>query len=539
MAKRFGFTRVRIGSTYDTSIHGQRIAAGHQDAATCNDCHGSHRILPSRDGGSMVNREHIPETCGQCHFTILGQYNQSIHGQNFAAGSPNAPVCNSCHRDHRVLPISSDLFKLSVIEECGHCHQDLLKSYRMSYHGKVTQLGGTTTARCYSCHGHHDILPVNDPKSRVARGNLVHTCAQCHSGSNEKFTKYFPHGNYLDRKRYPIIFYPWLIMTTLLVSTLTFFTIHTILWFLRLFIPRVLAWRKAGAHGAIAMHGGTQRYVQRFSLYNRLTHAVVATSFLGLTLTGLPLKYSYMGWAHKVFDFLGGFEVAGFLHRMFAAMTLVYVIMHAIHLARLYRKRRDEGRGIPKLNEILGPHSMVLNLADIKQFLAHIRYFLFLGPKPKFDRWTYYEKFDYWGELWGVVIIGSTGFMLWFPLLVAKFLPGWIFNVATVIHSIEALLAAAVIFTVHFFNAHFRPDKFPMDNVIFTGTVPEPEFAEERPLEYARLKNEGKFEELITDPPSRRQLLWARILGLSALALGVGLIVCVIFAEIHQHFLMR
>jgi cytochrome b subunit of formate dehydrogenase len=161
----------------------------------------------------------------------------------------------------------------------------------------------------------------------------------------------------------------------------------------------------------------------------------------------------------------------------------------------------------------------------------------FLGLRPSFDRWTYWEKFDYWGEFWGIAVIGTTGFMLWFPLLVAQLFPGWVFNVATVIHSIEALLAAGVIFTVHFFNSHFRPGKFPMDDVIFTGKVAEHEFMVERPLEYERLKAEGRLDEVLTEAPDRWHLLVNRLVGLTALGIGVVLILCIIGAEIQQHFL--
>ena len=372
MARRFNFTRRHIGAEYDQSIHARMISAGHADAATCNDCHGSHNILPSRETLSSVNRANIPKTCGKCHWVVLQQYKESIHGQNFAKGSAQAPVCNNCHRDHQVQPTSSDYSKLAVVSECGNCHQDLLRSYRMSYHGKITQLGGTATARCSDCHGHyHLVFAVNDSRSWVSKGNVVATCRRCHAGANENFAKYYPHADYLDRARFPIIFYAWLAMITLLAGTLSFFTLHTILWFIRSVSDHVRNGRRAGVHADV----GSTRYVQRFSLYNRLTHGLVIISFLGLTLTGFPLKYSYTSWAHSIFHLLGGFRVAGFLHRVFAVMSLAYVIMHLVYLKRIWKQRRKQ----PFFRMMFGPNSMVLNWNDLKQFFQHVRWSLFWG----------------------------------------------------------------------------------------------------------------------------------------------------------------
>ena len=138
------------------------------------------------------------------------------------------------------------------------------------------------------------------------------------------------------------------------------------------------------------------------------------------------------------------------------------------------------------------------------------------GRGPVFDRWTYWEKFDYWAPFWGVTIIGLSGLMLWFPDVTASFLPGWVFNVATIFHGEEALLAALFLFTVHFFNNHFRPDKFPLDVVMFTGSVPLEEFKHEHTVEYNRLVETGELSKYLVDEPSRPMALGSKILGFSA-----------------------
>jgi cytochrome b subunit of formate dehydrogenase len=156
------------------------------------------------------------------------------------------------------------------------------------------------------------------------------------------------------------------------------------------------------------------------------------------------------------------------------------------------------------------------------------KWFFGMGPRPKFDRWTYWEKFDYWAPFWGVTIIGATGVMLWVPNVTAAFLPGWAFNVATIFHGEEALLAALFLFTVHFFNNHFRPDKFPLDVVMFTGSMRLEEFKHEHTVEYNRLVESGELEKYLVDAPSVPMTRGAKILGFTLIAFGLLLLVFVL-----------
>jgi cytochrome b subunit of formate dehydrogenase len=169
-------------------------------------------------------------------------------------------------------------------------------------------------------------------------------------------------------------------------------------------------------------------------------------------------------------------------------------------------------------------------MRDWRDFSAMVKWFAFRGPKPSFERWTYWEKFDFLAVFWGMFAIGGSGLMLWFPEFFARLLPGWVFNVATIIHSDEALLATGFIFTVHFFNTHFRPEKFPMDTVIFNGRVSHEEMLEERGDQYRRYVDEGRLEDFVDERPKR--LLWEfsyRIFGLVAVALGLGLALLMVF----------
>jgi cytochrome b subunit of formate dehydrogenase len=258
------------------------------------------------------------------------------------------------------------------------------------------------------------------------------------------------------------------------------------------------------------------RYYFRFNLFHRILHGMVMVSFLGLAVTGLPLKYAQTGWGLWLSHLLGGPFTAGYLHRFFAIITFTYFTLHLGYIARLVLK------GQPGI--FWGSGSMVPQPRDILQIVQHMRYFLGLGPRPRFGRFAYWEKFDYFAVFWGVAIIGASGLLLWFPTFFAQVLPGWIFNVAILVHSDEALLAVGFIFTIHFFNGHLRPEKFPMDPVIFTGRVEEEEFRRDHPEEYDRLKAQGRLEARRADPPP----LWLRnfslVVGLSALAVGLVLV---------------
>ena len=169
------------------------------------------------------------------------------------------------------------------------------------------------------------------------------------------------------------------------------------------------------------------------------------------------------------------------------------------------------------------------NGQDIKDFVATIKWFVGKGPKPEYGRWTYWEKFDYLAVFWGVAVIGFSGLVLWFPEYFTKVFPGWLINVAHIIHSDEALLAVGFIFTIHFFNTHLRPEAFPMDTVIFTGVVPFEHFKEDRPREYKHLKETGRLKKVLTKREGKQPYEnWIKFFGFCFVAFGlimVGLIV--------------
>lgn len=520
-------------ATYLASAHARSIdASGLIWAANCVDCHDAHAVRPSSDPLSTVHRSNVPETCGSCHLGVNEEFSESIHGMLLTRGDENAPVCTDCHAAHAISQASSPAFMLDVINECGRCHDSpdatgdrigtWYRSYRGSYHGQATKLGSIRAARCSDCHGAHGILPADDPRSMVHKDNLIATCGQtgCHPGANSNFVKFDPHANYRDAKNYPILFAVWLYFIIMMSTVFGFFGVHCVLWFIR-------ARRELRKHPNHAQRGNGKTAIRRFSTLDRINHALVAITFFGLTATGIPLVFAHQNWAVVMMDMFGGVHVAGLWHRIFAVMLIINFVLHFIGLGMAFRRRT-----VPWHQWLFGPNSLVPRWKDIKDAGGMIRWFFRGGKHPRFDRWTYWEKFDYWAEVGGSVIIGGSGLLLWFPVLASKLFPGWIFNVAMVVHGYEALLAIGFIFTIHFFNAHLRPGIFPVDEVIFTGTLSEEELELHRPEEYDRLVREGRLESLRVPAPDRRHRPLILAVALSAIAVGLLLLALIIIGGI-------
>jgi cytochrome b subunit of formate dehydrogenase len=515
--------QTHIVENYVESIHGKGLLeSGLVVTATCVDCHTAHGEKPARDPTSSVNPANVAATCSKCHRGIFELFSASIHSPTVSHSHETLPTCSDCHSAHTIARTDQEKFRLSILGTCGRCHRDLAESYFETYHGKVSKLGYLKTAKCFDCHGAHDILPPSDPRSHLSKQHIVATCSRCHPGANANFTGYLPHATHRDPKRYPALFFAFWGMTALLVGTFAVAGLHTLLW-----LPRSLRYRKELAALREQHEGG--RHVRRFPAYYRNLHVMVIVSFLGLALTGMTLKFSHTGWAWALSRAFGGFESAGFIHRVCAVITFSYF---ALHLGDLIRRQRVSGLSWPKF--IAGEGGMLPGKRDLDEFIQSLKWFLKRGPRPNYGRWTYWEKFDYFAVFWGVAIIGVTGLLLWFPVLFTRFLPGWVLNVATIIHSDEALLAVGFIFTVHFFNTHFRPEKFPMDTVIFTGTLPLEEFRKDRPREYAELVKRGGLEQRMEPAPDPRSVRAWKIFGTVALTLGTVLILLIILTAIFR-----
>ncbi len=488
--------------------------------ATCYNCHQAHYVYPPGTPVWKDWRMNLPRTCGACHVKEFHDYSKSIHGREvLEKHNPKAAICADCHTSHDIANPVLTSTKLIITKNCGSCHKEQLATYLATYHGQVSSLGYAYTAKCFDCHGSHLIQRVSDPRSTVYPANRLKTCQKCHANASAGFITFEPHGNAHDFKRYPLLWLAAKFMSLLLIGVFAFFWTHSALWFYRSYKER----KARGERMEFYLYrapDANQPYFQRFALIWRIAHLLVLLATMTLVLTGMTLLYSDSAWAPVVVRWFGGPQVMAIVHRVCATIFISVFLGHVIYMSIKLHRRGRRFRWF-------GPDSLVVRWQDFYDIYAMFKWFFGLGPQPKFDRWTYWEKFDYWAVFWGIFIIGGSGALLWSKEFVMHYLPGWVLNVALIVHGDEALLAAVFLFTVHFFNNHFRPDKFPLDTAMFTGAISLEEFKREHRTEYDRLVATGQLESRRVPAPSPGMALGSRILGFTLLAFGLILLTLV------------
>ncbi|MBC34618.1 MAG: cytochrome C [Bacteroidetes bacterium] len=484
----------------------------------CVMCHedADNEDFPHADG--LVKLQKV--NCGVCHDDYQELFDMGVHGMPTKTDLPR-PDCKSCHGGHMILNSSNEqakTHKVNIPNLCAECHGDLVDTYKDTYHGKAYALGHENAPNCLDCHGSHNVYKAENPESMVGDNHRLETCKQCHPKANEAFTNYMTHATHHD---HAALNFTYWFMTILLLSVFVFFGIHTLLW-----LPKSLKRRKKINHEVTP---GPKKYYRRFNKRQRFTHLLIIISFLLLALTGMTLKFAHMPWANWIaHNILGSVETSNLIHRIAAVVTFGYFFFHLLTLFQLRAKVKKNWKEF-----LFGNNSLWFGKHDWYEMVASVKWFLGKGPRPQYRRWTYWEKFDYLAVFWGVAIIGLSGLILWFPEFFTTFLPGWVINVAQIVHSDEALLATGFIFTIHFFNTHLRPEAFPMDTVIFTGHVPVDEYLEDRPGEHEILKEEGRLEKVIVEKEFKKWWLVAiKIFGYTALAIGVIIIGLIVYSII-------
>ena len=472
--------------SYKQSVHGRAVASGNEKAADCSSCHGNHNIYPARDARSSVNHWKVPETCAQCHKEIARQFNESVHGEAVKAGDRDAPVCTDCHGEHLIMNPSNPASPLNAAniseETCGRCHSDpqlalrnnlplnRVPSYAESYHGLAVEGGKLTAANCASCHGVHDILPSSDPRSTVNAANLPKTCGQCHKGAAEARYAIGPvHVQTNAGPNHPVV--KWIRWTywVLIPFTLGFMLLHNLLDLLAKMIRR----RPRQEASEVAM---------RMNLGFRIAHWGVMASFPTLVLTGFALKYPESWWARPLTMWESNAGLRGGLHRTAAIVLIAATLYHFIHLATRKRDRTFLSAMIPTIK-------------DATDILHVFRYNLGITKEePKFAKFNYAEKMEYWAFLWGTGVMGLTGFLLWFNNLTLRYFPKWVADAATAVHWYEALLATFSILIWHFYLVIFDPAVYPMDTAWVNGKVPAEHYRQTRPGYYRELGRAGLLE---------------------------------------------
>jgi cytochrome b subunit of formate dehydrogenase len=416
------------------------------------------------------------------------------------------------------FPLSSTSGEVRIRARLADAHSGL-KFYKertcIECHPK--QARGLHTVRdginCRQCHGPEPI-PANNHYYSLMNPIRRHAyvCSRCHEGANDLYAKYVIHeppvGAPETRESFSSLYYTSLAMFLLLIGTIAFFSSHSFLvGFRELFVKKENHAKRIGS-----------KYIKRFSALQRTFHLVLMLTFLIQASTGFSRMFIITPWGERLSNFFGGLETAYLIHQIFGVVMMTGFGLHVIYLVMKIDWNNPA-------KSIFGPDSILPNLQDAQHLWRRALWSFGLGPPPKLDRWAYWEKFDYWAVFWGIPLLGVTGVMLMFPLLTTRVLPGWVLNIAALLHRAEAILAISYIFIVHFFIGHLRPFTFPMSEAMFSGSVPMEEAIEEKPIWVGRLKKERRIESAAARPPA----LWYRVLyyvfGFTALSCGIYLLI--------------
>ncbi len=234
--------------------------------------------------------------------------------------------------------------------------------------------------------------------------------------------------------------------------------------------------------------------------------------------TGLARMYIETGWGEGLASIFGGYERSLVIHKYAGILLIIGFLLHLVYLVFKVNWRKFPGA-------LFEPDSLVPQLQDIKQFFKHVSWFLGIGKAPRFDRWGYWEKFDYWAVFWGIPILGGTGLILAYPLASSDIMPGWFLNVAFWIHRIEAMLAMVHVFIIHFFVAHLRRHNFPMDRAMFEGSSRLDALLEEKPAWIERLERTGELDHVLVAEARPARRLFYYVFGYVALLFGTFLLI--------------
>ena len=469
--------------SYRESVHAQAVSRGNPNAAVCTDCHRAHDILPASDSRSPIFKFNVPETCGKCHGDIRAVFDQSVHGQAAARGVSQAPVCTDCHGIHSIMRPDSAGSTLRT-NTCAKCHEGVrlteefgvasarVQSYKNSYHGLARRLGSSVAADCASCHGTHNILPSSDPKSMIAQVNLAQTCGQCHPGAGENFTRGKVHLNTPASMDTGSVGVRWV---RLLYLPLIFLTVGGMA------LHNALVWRRKAA----SKLRRERRTIVRLTFNQRAQHWVLLTSFAVLVVSGFALVYPgawyyYLG--------LGAEATRRWVHRIAALSMMAVGIYHVFYVAAA-----REGR--------FWVRDMLPKWKDATDLWQNLFYYAGVGKsKPKIGRFGYAEKAEYWAVVWGTLIMGLTGLLIWFKVGAFGFLPRWWVDIAIAIHFYEAVLATLAIVVWHFYHVAFDPEVYPVNFAFYDGKVSEEAYKEEHELAYERLREEAARAEAPAEP---------------------------------------
>jgi len=483
---------VKFVKSFDQSVHGAALQAGEAGAANCVDCHGAHEMNRAMSPDARMNKQHVAETCVKCHDDVGRQFGDSAHALALAKGNADSATCTDCHGEHDILARKDPASRVHAThvaqQVCANCHDSLqltqkygiashtFQTFSDSYHGLAVRGGSVEVVNCASCHNSHAIKSQNDPTSSIHKNNLAQTCGQCHPGANSRFTvgkvHVSPEAARGAEGNNPILYLISTIYVGLIVIVVGGMMVHNLLDFAKK-IRRKLAIQK----GLIEEEPVAHRLYLRMTGHERLQHATLVISFTLLVVTGFMLRYPEAWWVVGIRNLSSGaFEWRNLIHRAAGVVMLVAGVWHMGYLAFTVRGRQLFFDLLPRGRDVIDPFRV-------------LRYNLGLAPtKPAFGRFSYIEKAEYWAMMWGSLLMGITGVILWFDNTSMGLFTKLGFDISRTVHFYEAVLATLAIIVWHFYFVIFNPDIYPMNLSWLTGRMSEREMLEEHPAELARIK---------------------------------------------------
>ena len=475
--KKYSLSANQPGKMYSTSVHGKLVMSGSKNAPSCVTCHGIHDIKNRVQDGSKISAINLPNTCEKCHAEITADFKKSIHWIAVRKGIRSAPTCNDCHSEHSIHAINTankrDEIRKIQDNTCLQCHQNLMlserygitnmnvKSYQDSYHGLVSSQGDNKAAMCVDCHMVHKILPKDHAESSINKNHILATCKSCHPNATEVFANSYSHttqlGSAANIEWWVRIIYIWLIVVV--IGAMFGHNLLILIHELR------LRYKKSK----------NQVRIPRFTMNELIQHNILLVSFIILAMTGFMLKFPDSSFGRLMY-YLGFSEgVRQWTHRISAVVMIGLSVYHGAYLI-------ITSRGREVLSGIFPRYS------DVKQFISTMMYYLHLSKKhPQYDNFNYIAKMEYWALIWGTIVMGITGIILWFPTLVGDWAPVWVIKVSEIVHFYEAILATLAIVVWHWFFVIFHPNEYPVNFIVIDGKISVEHYKGEHGIRYRNM----------------------------------------------------
>jgi cytochrome b subunit of formate dehydrogenase len=522
--------------------HGRGFVGESPYVPTCQDCHGSHHILPHDDTESMVHPSNLPATCGACHedqdFLArldikfkhpIEVYQEGVHGEATAGGKDTAASCNDCHSTggsaHRILPpghVESTINFFNISKTCGQCHSIIQHEFEEGIHGQFVARGEVDAPTCTQCHGEHGILATDDPRSPVSPFRVAEaTCSPCHDSAklNEKYD--LPSGrlqSYVDS-------YHGLKSRTgdkTVANCASCHEAHMVLSHndpRSSVAPQNLVETCGHCHAGMSAEKASQTRIHEpvsgtaegWPYYVRTIYLAVI-----LLVIGGMVVYCFLDWLRQVRNVLRKQQVrrmeadevvqhtllaisftvlvvTGFSLRFYDAWWAKMIFAHEggaqtrglIHRAAAVVMVVGSFWHLGYLMTVKGRiflRDIAPTWLDAKQVWGMFMYNLGRTDEhPQMRRFSFVEKAEYWALIWGTVVMVLTGTAMWFEKALIPYIGKGVLEVFLVIHYYEAWLAFLAILIWHMYGVVFNPHVYPMNPSWLTGKMPKDMFEKEHP----------------------------------------------------------